>query len=191
MVVYDNTIYYDYAYPSYSLIEDKVKKLKIKYDEELKCIEKKYNKFINKFNEKEYYQINIFRRRLLLKYTKKILDIFPQLKEFQVSVFLHGSFAKGTNRWYSDVDLNFVYPEYYKEKLGNPSNDSISLLFPITIELTNSEFIMLKQRFDILRNLNFEVEEFGINSLIIKSHPAWLKEGYEEISVHKIIEINH
>ena len=79
--------------------------------------------------------------------------------------------------------------EYYKEKLGNPKNDSISLLFPITIELTNSEFITIKERLDVLRDLKFEVEEFGINSLIIKSHPAWLPTGYEEISTRKIIEI--
>jgi len=79
--------------------------------------------------------------------------------------------------------------EYYKEKLGNPKSDSISLLFPFTIELTNSEFITIKEKLEVLRNLNFEVEEFGINSLIIKSHPAWLPTGYEEISTRKIIEI--
>lgn len=79
--------------------------------------------------------------------------------------------------------------EYYKEKLGNPNNDSISLLFPFIIELTNSEFIIIKEKLEILRSLKFEVDEFGINSLIIKAHPAWLPTGYEEISTRKIIEI--
>ena len=71
--------------------------------------------------------------------------------------------------------------EYYKKKLGNPSNDQTSLLFPITIELSNNEFIILKEK--------FEIEEFGINSIIIKAHPTWLPVGYEEVSIRKIIEI--
>ncbi|MBE6151806.1 MAG: DNA mismatch repair endonuclease MutL [Firmicutes bacterium] len=79
--------------------------------------------------------------------------------------------------------------EYYKEKLGNPKNDSISLLFPFVIELTNNEFIIVKEKLDVLRSLKFDVEEFGVNSVIIKSHPAWLPVGYEEVSTRKIIEI--
>ena len=79
--------------------------------------------------------------------------------------------------------------EYYKEKLGNPKKETTSLLFPFTIELTNSEFIVLKEHFNLLEEIGFEVEEFGLNSIIVKSHPTWLQAGYEEISTRKIIEI--
>ena len=79
--------------------------------------------------------------------------------------------------------------EFYKRKLGNPTNDSIDMLFPITIELANNEFIILKENFDLLKNMNFDVEEFGINSIIIKSHPTWIPKGYEEDSIKKIIEV--
>lgn len=79
--------------------------------------------------------------------------------------------------------------EYYKKKLGNPNNDSISLLFPITIELSNNDFIILKENFDVLRNMQFSIEEFGVNSIIIKEHPTWLPKGYEKDAIHKIIEI--
>ena len=79
--------------------------------------------------------------------------------------------------------------EMYKTKLGNPKNDSISLLFPITIELSNNEAIILKQNFEILRNMNFEIDEFGLSSIIIKSHPTWLPKGYEDQAIRKIIEI--
>jgi len=78
--------------------------------------------------------------------------------------------------------------EKYKKLLGNPSNESISLLFPITIELPVNEYITLRENFDILENMNFEIEEFGINSVIIKRHPTWLPRGYEEEAVRKIIE---
>ena len=79
--------------------------------------------------------------------------------------------------------------EIYKEKLGNPSDDSISLLFPITIELSNDEFIILKENFNVLRNMNIDVDEFGINSVIIKSHPTWLPKNHEEEALRKIIEV--
>lgn len=79
--------------------------------------------------------------------------------------------------------------EYYKKKMGNPTNDSIQLLFPITIEYSNNEFIILKENLDILRNMNFDVQEFGINSIIVKAHPVWLPKGYEEEAIKKIIEV--
>lgn len=79
--------------------------------------------------------------------------------------------------------------EYYKEKLGNPNNDSISLLIPITLELSNKEFIILKENFDFLKRLNFDIQEFGINSIIVKAHPTWLPVGYEVDAIRKIIDI--
>lgn len=79
--------------------------------------------------------------------------------------------------------------ETFKNRLGNPTNNSIDLLFPITIELTNNEYIILKERLEILKNLNLKIEEFGINSVIVKSHPTWLPLGYEDIAIKKIIEI--
>ena len=36
--------------------------------------------------------------------------------------------------------------------------------------------------------LNFEIEEFGINSVIVKSHPVWLPKGNEDNSIKCIIE---
>jgi len=79
--------------------------------------------------------------------------------------------------------------EYYKKKLGEVSNNKISLVFPLTLEFNNNEFLILKEKLDILRNLNFEIEEFGINSVIIKSHPTWLKEGMQDFLIRRIIEI--
>lgn len=79
--------------------------------------------------------------------------------------------------------------ELYKNKLGNPSNDVIHLLIPITIELTSNEFIIIKENMDFLIKLNFQIEEFGIGSIIIKSHPTWIPKNYEEEAIRKIIDI--
>ena len=79
--------------------------------------------------------------------------------------------------------------EYYKEKLGNPNIETESLLFPITIELSTNEYIILRENFQLLENMGFEVEEFGINSIIIKSHPTWLPTSEKTESIKRIIEL--
>lgn len=79
--------------------------------------------------------------------------------------------------------------ERYKKEMGNPSTNSIPLMFPITIELPANEFIVLKEHFDLLKNMKFDVEEFGLNSIIVKAHPVWLPKDHEEKAIRKIIEL--
>ena len=79
--------------------------------------------------------------------------------------------------------------EMYKYIFGHPSGNTVPMLFPFTLELSNSEYIILKENFDFLRNLGFDISEFGINSIIIKSHPTWLKKGFEEEAIRKIIDV--
>ena len=79
--------------------------------------------------------------------------------------------------------------EIVKEKLNNKIKESIQMMFPLTIEYTNSEYIILKENFEFLKELNFDIEEFGINSVIVKAHPVWLPKGNEDNSIKKIIEL--
>ena len=79
--------------------------------------------------------------------------------------------------------------EIFKEKMNNPDHKKISLLVPYTIEYTNNEFMIIKEHFDVIRNLGYEIEEFGINSVIIKATPAWIKTGDPEEIIRSIIDI--
>lgn len=79
--------------------------------------------------------------------------------------------------------------ERYKKEMGNPSTNSIPLMFPITIELPANEFIVLKEHFDLLKKMKFDVEEFGVNSIIVKAHPVWLPKDHEEQAIRKIMEL--
>ena len=79
--------------------------------------------------------------------------------------------------------------EIVKEKLNTPKIESIPMMFPLTLEYTNSEYIILKENFEFLKTLNFDIEEFGINSIIVKSHPVWLPTGNENNAIKKIIEL--
>ena len=64
-----------------------------------------------------------------------------------------------------------------------------NLLFPITIELSGSEFLKVKAEEEHLKELGFAIEEFGVNTFVIKGHPTWLREGYEEESIRRIIDL--
>ncbi len=79
--------------------------------------------------------------------------------------------------------------EFYKERLGNPTIETEHLLFPITLEFSTNEYIVLRENFKVLEDMGFEVEEFGINSIIIKSHPTWLPKGYETEAIKRILEL--
>ena len=79
--------------------------------------------------------------------------------------------------------------ERYLKSLKKAKTTSIGLLFPITVELSSSEFLIVKNNVEVLLNMGFVVEEFGVNTFVFKEHPTWLKSGYEEESIRKIVDI--
>ena len=78
--------------------------------------------------------------------------------------------------------------EYYYYALNN-SDDEIQMIVPMNIEFPNNEYLIIKENLDFLRSIHFDIEEFGINSFIIRSHPAWLPKGREQVAIKKILEL--
>lgn len=79
--------------------------------------------------------------------------------------------------------------EMVKDKLNKKVHESIPMMFPLTIEYTNSEYIILKENFEFLKDMDFDIEEFGINSVIVKAHPTWLFKGNEDAQIKKVLEL--
>ncbi|MBR2840532.1 MAG: DNA mismatch repair endonuclease MutL [Bacilli bacterium] len=79
--------------------------------------------------------------------------------------------------------------EKFKYEMGKPIVASTPMLFPITIELSNSDYILLKKHLNLLTDLKFKVEEFGINSIVVKEHPTWLPTKNLEDSIRTIIDV--
>lgn len=65
----------------------------------------------------------------------------------------------------------------------------VDLLVPIKIELRPDEFILVKERFELLEKYGFITSEFGFNTIIIRSHPAWIPEDRAEDIIKKIVDI--
>ena len=74
-------------------------------------------------------------------------------------------------------------------KQMNESPITIDLLIPIKIELRPDEFILARERFDLLKQYGFDVDEFGFDSIIIRSHPSWIPEEKSEEIIRKIVDI--
>lgn len=64
----------------------------------------------------------------------------------------------------------------------------IDLLIPISIELSPSDYLKFNENRKIITDLGFNIDDFGINTILVKSHPTWLVEGYEEENIRRIIE---
>ena len=47
----------------------------------------------------------------------------------------------------------------------------------------------IKEKEEIFKELGFNFEEFGINTVIIKSHPTWLKSNYEGDNLKYIVDL--
>lgn len=80
----------------------------------------------------------------------------------------------------------------YEKILNKLKNEKITvtdLLFPITIELTGSDYLKFKEREEILIKMGFKIEDFGLNTIIFKTHPTWLIEGYEKESIEKLVDL--
>lgn len=80
------------------------------------------------------------------------------------------------------------YEKYFTE-MKKVKHDTTALLVPIKIELPTDEAIRLKHNIGILLDMGFEIEEFGINTFIVRVHPTWLPTYMTEEAIRKIINI--
>ena len=76
--------------------------------------------------------------------------------------------------------------EIFKDKLAS-SNTKMPMLVPLTLEIPNNEYIILEKNMSMLTDMGFTIEEFGVNTIIVKEHPTWIKDNVNEV-IKRIIE---
>ena len=65
----------------------------------------------------------------------------------------------------------------------------VDLLIPIKIELRPEEYILAKNRLSILEEQGFVIEDFGTNTIIIRTFPNWIPEEKSEDIIRKLIDL--
>lgn len=79
--------------------------------------------------------------------------------------------------------------EYYIKEMSQEKLDRQILLLPVKLELPNDEYILLKARINHFEDIGFAIEDFGINTILIREHPSWLKEEYLSSAIEKIAQL--
>lgn len=118
--------YYRFEYPTYNEFIFNIKNLKQKYSQQILTYKSINDEMLQKYDKEK--QVNIMReyKQLIIKIIFDILNIFPQLEKIPHTIFMHGSFAKTINRLESDIDLNLLYPNAFKD-LVLPIEELISV----------------------------------------------------------------
>ncbi|MGM0438077.1 MAG: DNA mismatch repair endonuclease MutL [Bacillota bacterium] len=80
-----------------------------------------------------------------------------------------------------------LYDNFY-QKFKNNNNISQKLLTPVNLELTPAEVEILKNNEDKIKNLGFEFEYFGGNSILIQSMPEIISQKSIKNELREIID---
>ena len=146
----------------------------IKLDFEVKEEEKKYNEEIK---EELPFEVEETPR------VKKMYPIGVVLKTYIVAENEDGMFL---------IDQHAAAERINFEKIMKQMKEKpiiIDLLVPIRIELRKDEFILAKERFNLLEEYGFSIDEFGENTIIVRSHPNWIPEDRSEEIIRKLVDI--
>ena len=78
--------------------------------------------------------------------------------------------------------------EYFREKVGQVQSELQEMLVPITFEYSTDEFLKINEHQAELEKVGVFLEEFGLNSFIVRSHPQWFPKGEEKQIIEDMIE---
>ncbi|MFB3168529.1 DNA mismatch repair endonuclease MutL [Neobacillus sp. 179-C4.2 HS] len=78
--------------------------------------------------------------------------------------------------------------EYFREKVGQVHAELQELLVPITLDYSTDEYLKINENRVELENVGVFLEEFGLNSYIVRSHPQWFPKGEEKQIIEDMIE---
>ncbi|MBO0962743.1 DNA mismatch repair endonuclease MutL [Neobacillus sp. MM2021_6] len=78
--------------------------------------------------------------------------------------------------------------EYFREKVGQVQSELQEMLVPITFEYSTDEYVKIMENLTELEKVGVFLEEFGMNSFIVRSHPQWLPKGDEKQIIEDMIE---
>lgn len=79
--------------------------------------------------------------------------------------------------------------EMIKKRFADEEPTYTDMLIPMSIELNTSDYEMFMANKQVLEDLGFKIEEFGINTIIIKGHPTWLTKNFEGDNLKSIVDL--
>jgi DNA mismatch repair protein MutL len=78
--------------------------------------------------------------------------------------------------------------ERFRKEIGQVSPDQQAFLVPLVLNYSTVDAMTINAHLDTLTSVGLNLEAFGQNSFILRSHPTWFKEGQEEDTAKEMIE---
>src|SRR5699024_6912992 len=88
--------------------------------------------------------------------------------------------------------------EYFRQKIGDVSNEIQNLLIPLTFHFSKDELMIINQHIEELDKVGVHLEPFGGNDYIVDSYPVWfpvteaeeiIKDMNEYVLEHKKVNV--
>lgn len=133
---------------------------------------------------------------------EELIDALPKNEQTIQQSFLHLEYFGQMHGTYlfaqSDEGLYIIDQhaaqerikyEYFREKIGDVGEDKQQLLVPIILEYSVDDYLKIKENLEVFNEVGIELEDFGQQSFIIRSHPTWYPVGKEEATIREMIDI--
>ena len=78
--------------------------------------------------------------------------------------------------------------EYYRQAIGEVSDDEQKLLVPIVLDYPTTDVLELSNHIETLGSVGVHLESFGPNSFIVHEHPTWFKAGQETDTIKEMVD---
>ncbi|MCD5322769.1 DNA mismatch repair endonuclease MutL [Pontibacillus sp. HN14] len=78
--------------------------------------------------------------------------------------------------------------EFFRDKLGETTNEVQELLMPMTFDVTKPEAILIQENLEELHEVGLFLESFGEQTFIVRSHPQWFPKGHEQEVIEEMID---
>jgi DNA mismatch repair protein MutL len=78
--------------------------------------------------------------------------------------------------------------EYFREKVGEVTNEVQELLVPLTFHYSTDEYVLIDAHREELARCGVFLEPFGHNTFIVRSHPSWFPKGEEEEIIKEMVQ---
>jgi DNA mismatch repair protein MutL len=82
-----------------------------------------------------------------------------------------------------------IWYEYFLNKLACEIVEMQELLIPLSIHLSVKEMKQVEEKLHLFKQVGLELELFGNQTFIIRSHPRWFVPGEEEAIIHEMVEM--
>lgn len=103
--------------------KDEYRKIIVKYQKKylpkFKKIEQEFVECMKNYDKNTLINIMIEHRNLIKKLILDVINEFEEFRKIKCCIMLNGSLARGTNTFYSYIDINYFYSNNYFEKMIN------------------------------------------------------------------------